>query len=124
LKTTQEAQINERFTIAITHLGDKDRLMIRLGGISALEHIAKVSEHHYESVIDILTTFVREQTQIQKTTPPDPLQAHTGPSGQVGQVLSKVPPDIEQSALRADSENISPVLRDWLVAHLRRTCPV
>ena len=31
---------------------------------------------------------------------------------------------IEQSALRADSENISPVLRDRLVAHLRRTCPV
>ncbi len=30
----------------------------------------------------------------------------------------------EQSALRADSENISPVLRDRLVAHLRRTCPV
>ena len=29
-----------------------------------------------------------------------------------------------QSALRADSENISPVLRDRLVAHLRRTCPV
>ena len=30
----------------------------------------------------------------------------------------------EQSALRADSENLSPVLRDRLVARLRRTCPV
>ena len=31
---------------------------------------------------------------------------------------------VEQSALRADSENLSPILRDRLVAHLRRTCPV
>ena len=31
---------------------------------------------------------------------------------------------LEQSALRADSENLSPVLRDRLVARLRRTCPV
>jgi hypothetical protein len=47
LETTQQGQITERFTKAIEQLGDKERLMVRLGGIYALERIAKDSEHDH-----------------------------------------------------------------------------
>jgi hypothetical protein len=43
LRVTQEGQITERFGKAIEHLGDKERLTVRLGGIYALERIAKDS---------------------------------------------------------------------------------
>jgi len=45
-------------------------------------------------------------------------------AGQVGNRVDQRCQMVEQSALRADSENLSPVLRDRLVARLRRTCPV
>jgi hypothetical protein len=43
LLTTQEGQITDRFTKAITQLGDNNNLVVRLGGIYALERITKDS---------------------------------------------------------------------------------
>jgi uncharacterized protein YjbI with pentapeptide repeats len=63
---TSEGQITERFTHAIDHLGDTDddgqpRLEVRLGGIYALERIARDSpERDYTTVVDILTAYVRK----------------------------------------------------------------
>jgi uncharacterized protein YjbI with pentapeptide repeats len=62
LWTTQVGQIADRFTKAIDHLG-KDTLAIRLGGIYALEQIAKDSENYHWAVMEVLTAFIREQTQ-------------------------------------------------------------
>ena len=62
LRTTQEGQITDRFTKAIDQLG-KDNMAVRLGGIYALERIARDSEYDHPAVIEVLTTFVREQTQ-------------------------------------------------------------
>ena len=59
LKTSQEGQITDRFTKAITQLGDKN-LAVRLGGIYALERIAKDSASDHWSVMEVLTAFVRE----------------------------------------------------------------
>jgi hypothetical protein len=70
LETTQQGQITERFTKAIEQLGDKDRLMIRLGGIYALERIARDSESDHWAVMEVLTAFVREQAPA-TTKPPD-----------------------------------------------------
>jgi hypothetical protein len=61
LETTQQGQITERFTKAIEQLGDKERLMVRLGGIYALERIARDSESDHWAVMEVLTAFVREQ---------------------------------------------------------------
>ena len=61
LETTQQGQITERFTKAIEQLGDKERLMVRLGGIYALERIARDSESDHWPVMEVLTAFVREQ---------------------------------------------------------------
>jgi len=67
LRTTQEGQITDCFTKAITQLGDNN-LAVRLGGIYALERIAIDSEKDHWSVMEVLTTFVREQTQLRLDT--------------------------------------------------------
>src|SRR4030095_3240581 len=59
LRTTQEGQITDRFTKAITQLGDTS-LAVRLGGIYAFERITKDSPPDHWSVMEVLTAFVRE----------------------------------------------------------------
>jgi uncharacterized protein YjbI with pentapeptide repeats len=65
LETTQQRQITERFTKAIEQLGSDNRA-IRLGGIYALERIARDSEADHWPVMEVLTTFVREQAPAQR----------------------------------------------------------
>lgn len=56
---SQEGQVTDRFTKAIEQLGS-DKLEMRLGGIYALERIARDSEKDYWPIVEILTTYVRE----------------------------------------------------------------
>jgi uncharacterized protein YjbI with pentapeptide repeats len=58
LRVAEEGQITERFTKAIEQLGS-DKLAIRLGGIYALERIAKDSPRDHWTVMEVLTAFVR-----------------------------------------------------------------
>jgi hypothetical protein len=60
VEVSREQQITERFTRAIEQLGS-DKLAIRLGGIYALERIAKDSpdKDHWQ-VMEVLTAYVRE----------------------------------------------------------------
>lgn len=60
LRLTEEGKITERFSKAIEQLGNKESLAIRLGGIYALERIAKDSERDHWQVMEVLTAFVRE----------------------------------------------------------------
>jgi hypothetical protein len=66
LEVQQDQQVTERFTRAIDQLGATDdmgdpRLEIRLGGIYALERIARDSpERDYSTVMEVLTAYVRE----------------------------------------------------------------
>ena len=62
LQVNREGQITERFTRAIEHLGNENE-EIRLGGIYALERIAKDSPDDYRSVMEILSTYVRHNTR-------------------------------------------------------------
>ena len=59
LQVSQEGQITERFTRAIDHLGS-DKMEIRLGGIYALERIARDSERDHWPIMEVLTAYVRE----------------------------------------------------------------
>lgn len=54
-----EGQITERFTRAIDQLGSRE-LDIRLGGIYALERIARDSPADHGPIVEVLTAFVRE----------------------------------------------------------------
>jgi Pentapeptide repeats (8 copies) len=59
LQVNREGQITERFTRAIEQLGS-EKLEIRLGGIYALERIARESEEDYWPIMAILTAYVRQ----------------------------------------------------------------
>lgn len=69
-----EGQITDRFTKAIAQLGDA-QLAVRLGGIYALERIAKDSRKDYWTIIEVLTAFVRERAQSQLDDSPHPVPA-------------------------------------------------
>jgi hypothetical protein len=56
---SEEGQVTDRFSTAIEQLGD-DRLEVRLGGIYALERIAKDSPKDHWTVMETLSAFVRE----------------------------------------------------------------
>ena len=60
VRVAEEGHITERFTKAIAQLGD-DNMAIRLGGIYALERIAKDSERDHGPVMEVLTAYVREK---------------------------------------------------------------
>jgi hypothetical protein len=62
LELAKEAQITERFTKAIDQLGSP-QLELRLGGIYALERIARDSEKDHWPIMEILTAYVREPQQ-------------------------------------------------------------
>src|SRR5215213_4937552 len=62
LSITREGQITERFTRAIDQLGS-DELEIRLGGIYALERIARDSEQEHWPIMEVLTAYVRQHTR-------------------------------------------------------------
>jgi uncharacterized protein YjbI with pentapeptide repeats len=116
LWTTQEGQITDRFTKAITQLGDHN-LAMRLGGIYALERIAKDSESDHWPVMEVLTAFVREQAPAQS------LPENTPPDGKAQQPLAKLLEEegfdvfqeavyarIQTQRLRADIQAILTVL--------------
>lgn len=68
LKSTQkgvlvaeEKQVTERFAKAVEMLSDENSPHIRLGGIYALERIAKDSEKDHWQVMEILSAFIRSK---------------------------------------------------------------
>jgi Pentapeptide repeats (8 copies) len=74
-ESTREGQITDRFTKAIAQLGEAgpEKLAIRLGGIYALERIAKDSERDHWPIMEILTAYVREHAP----WPPKAIQSLT-----------------------------------------------
>lgn len=62
LRLTREGQVTERFTRAIDQLGnDKGQLSVVLGGIYALERIAKDSPPDRAAIADILSAYIRKR---------------------------------------------------------------
>lgn len=66
LEVARQGQITERFTRAIDQLGSthpsdgSPNLEVRLGGIYALERIARDSERDHWPIVEVLTAYVRE----------------------------------------------------------------
>jgi hypothetical protein len=71
LRISQEGQITDRFTKAINQLGEAgpDKLAIRLGGIYALERIARDSEKDHWPAMEVLTAYVREHVPWKEEPP-------------------------------------------------------
>lgn len=69
LEVAREGQVTERFTRAIDQLGAIDeksnpKLEIRLGGIYALERIARDSERDHWPIMEILTAYIRKRAEL------------------------------------------------------------
>jgi hypothetical protein len=84
VELTEQGQVTDRYSGAVEQLGS-GRLVARLGGIYALERVARDSPRDHPIVMEVLAAFVREYSK--EPTPP------TGP----GAVPSdrKTPPDVE-----------------------------
>ncbi|HEX5497837.1 MAG TPA: pentapeptide repeat-containing protein, partial [Thermomicrobiales bacterium] len=68
LRVSEEGQITDRFTRAVDQLGDDD-LTVRLGGIYALERIARDSPRDYAATMEVLTAFARQPPASASATP-------------------------------------------------------
>jgi hypothetical protein len=71
LNLSREGQITDRFTKAIEQLGNLDgtgnpKLEVRLGGIYALERIARDSERDDWVIMEVLTAYVRAHSSSEK----------------------------------------------------------
>jgi uncharacterized protein YjbI with pentapeptide repeats len=79
VRIASEGQITDRFTKAIAQLGDT-KLEIRLGGIYALERIAKDSPKDHWPIMEVLTAYVREHA---KKNPTKATAKTSAPNSQV-----------------------------------------
>jgi hypothetical protein len=61
LRVTREGQVTDRFTKAIDQLDESKGLAVRLGGLYALERIAKDSKPDRNTVAEVLCAYVRTQ---------------------------------------------------------------
>jgi len=81
-------QLTDRFTKAIEQLGHKE-LDVRLGGIYALERIARDSKQDHPQVVEVLTAFVREHAPLDRDAEdPDPESGLAMPDTDVQAVLT------------------------------------
>ena len=69
LDVTEQGQVTDRYTKAIEQLGS-DKLDVRIGGIYALERIARDSPRDHPVVMEVLAAFIREHSH-EPWPPPD-----------------------------------------------------
>lgn len=74
LEAARQGQLTDRYTKAVEQLGSSN-LNVRLGGIYALEGVARDSETDHPIVMEMLTAFIREHSREQL-----PLQGRHQPS--------------------------------------------
>ena len=70
VQLTEQGQVTERYARAIEQLGS-EKLDVRIGGIYALERIARDSARDHPTVMEVLAAFVREHSR-----EPWPLPTH------------------------------------------------
>ena len=64
----REQQLTDLYVKAIEQLGNKEILEVRLGGIYALERIARESPKDHWPIMEVLTAFVRENAPLKDET--------------------------------------------------------
>lgn len=63
LRLTEQGQLTDRFGRAVEQIGS-DKLDVRLGGIYALERLARDSTRDHPTVVEVLAAFVRDHAPI------------------------------------------------------------
>ncbi|TVZ01811.1 pentapeptide repeat-containing protein [Trebonia kvetii] len=85
LLTTLEAQFADRYSRALDQVGSMNS-DVRIGGIYALESLALDSSRHHPTVMEVLTTFIREHSR----TPADGTRPERWPLPEVQAALTVV----------------------------------
>jgi hypothetical protein len=67
---SRQGQVTDRYAKAIEQLGS-DKLDVRIGGIYALERVARDSKRDHPTVMEVLAAFIREHSH-EQWPPPDP----------------------------------------------------
>lgn len=67
-RLTREGHLTDRYAKSIEQIGHSN-LDVRIGGIFALERIARDSPSDRQTVVETLTAFVREHTRVDSRTP-------------------------------------------------------
>ena len=80
--------MTDRFTKAIEQLGS-DKLDVRIGGIYALERIARDSAKDHPTVMEVLTAFIREHSR--EPWPPSDAASNGGPTRPIGRRHRQAP---------------------------------
>ena len=65
---TEQGQVTDRYTKAVEQLGS-DKLDVRVGGIYALERVARDSEKDHPTIMEVLVTSIREHSPEQWPVP-------------------------------------------------------
>lgn len=68
VELTEQGQVTDRYTKAIDQLGN-DKLDVRIGGIYALERIARDSPRDHPTVMEVLAAFIRDHSHEPRPTP-------------------------------------------------------
>ena len=89
---SRDGQVADRYTKAVDQLGS-EKLDIRIGGIYALERVARVSASDHPTVMEVLAAFIREHSREEWPVPgPDisSARAHPFPRPDVQSALTVI----------------------------------
>jgi hypothetical protein len=70
-QSSHDLLISNQVSKGFEQLGNKDAVVVRLGGIYALEGVMNNSDQYHQAVLEALSAFVREGAKL-STTPPPP----------------------------------------------------
>jgi Pentapeptide repeats (8 copies) len=68
-RASHDLLISNQVSKGFELLGNKDAVVVRLGGIYALEGVMNNSDQYYRAVLEALTAFVRDGTKARDNTP-------------------------------------------------------
>ena len=114
---TEQGQVTDRYTKAIEQLGS-DKFSVCIGGIYALELLARDSARDHPTVMEVLTAFIREHPNEQRP-PSDPADVQEIPADVHAAVTVVVRRDAKRDIRQIDLLDANLLDANLLDANLR-----
>src|SRR5262249_47441889 len=125
-RLSREGQVTDRYTQAIEQLGSSEP-DVRIGGIYALERVARDSPRDHPTIMDVLAAFIREhspeQGPVSVDDEPSPVKwrTHRRPSSRAGSApYSKAAPRRRSGMTRPDVQAAVTVIGRRILNHDRQ----
>jgi hypothetical protein len=117
VELTEQGQVTDRYTKAIDQLSSRE-IDMRIGGIYALERIARDSERDHPTVMEVLTAFVRDHSPEQWPVPDVHVVGVRPPRRQMRPDIQAAITVIGRRTIRYDSQPINLIDAHLGGAHL------